>query len=108
MVNIYLKNGHLPSRNHQVFSGKGVPLLLNSVIRNPIVGNEVMSGSGILTKSNVVGGILANHPKVNPAPPSKQELTPLPTGGGSLLERVSIPLNKKQKKENRNNIKLVL
>jgi len=108
MVYIYLKNRHLPSRNYQIISGKGVPLLLNSVLRNPIIENDgTTNGSGIVTKSNVIGGILANRPKANPPPPSKQALTPLPTGG-SLLERVSIPQNKKIKKENRNNIKLVL
>lgn len=98
MVNVYLKNRHLPTRNHQVFSGKGVPLLLNSVLRNPVVENDgITNGSGILTKSNVVGGILANRPKENPAPPPKQALTPLPIGG-SLLERISIPQNKKNEK----------
>jgi hypothetical protein len=103
MTVIYTKNyNHIHPRN---IYGKGVPLLLNKIVREPIVKER---GSGILTTSNVVGGILSNHPKKSAPPPPDQAVTPIQTGSGSLLDKVSVPTFRKSKKENRNNIKLVL
>ena len=101
MTVIYTKNyKNIHPRN---ISGKG--LLLDSIVRDPIVEER---GSGFLTTSNVVGGILSNHPKKSAPPPPAQAVTPIQTGSGSLLDKVSVPTFKKSKKENRNNIKLVL
>jgi hypothetical protein len=80
-------------------------LLLDSIVRDPIVEER---GSGFLTTSNVVGGILSNRPKKTAPPPPAQAVTPIQTGSGSLLDKVSVPTFKKSRKENRNNIKLVL
>jgi len=103
MTVIYTKNyKNIHPRN---ISGKGIPLLLDSIVRDPIVEER---GSGFLTVSNVVGGILSNHPKKTAPPPPAQAVTPIQTGSGSLLDKVSVPTFKKSKKENRNNIKLVL
>ena len=101
---IYTKNyNHIHPRN---IYGKGIPLLLNKIVREPII--EESRGAGFVTTSNVVGGILNNHPKKSAPPPSNQAVTPIQTGSGSLLDKVSVPTFRKNKKENRNNIKLVL
>jgi len=103
MTVIYTKNyNHIHPKN---IYGKGVPLLLNSIVREPIIEER---GSGFVTTSNVIGGILSNHPKKSAPPPSDQAVTPIQTGSGSLLDKVSVPTFRKSKKENRNNIKLVL
>jgi len=103
MTVIYTKNyNHIHPRN---IYGKGVPLLLNSIVREPIIEEK---GSGFVTTSNVIGGILSNHPKKSAPPPSDQAVTPIQTGSGSLLDKVSVPTFRKSKKESRNNIKLVL
>ena len=104
MTVIYTKNYKLIHPRN--IYGKGIPLLLNKIEREPIV--EESRGSGFVTTSNVVGGILSNHPKKTAPPPPDQAVTPIQTGSGSLLDKVSVPTFKKSKKENRNNIKLVL
>jgi hypothetical protein len=103
MTVIYTKNYNLIHPRN--IYGKGVPLLLNKIVREPIIEEK---GSGFVTTSNVVGGILSNHPKKSAPPPPDQAVTPIQTGSGSLLDKVSVPTFKKSKKENRNNIKLVL
>ena len=104
MTIIYTKNYKvIHPRN---IYGKGIPLLLNKIEKEPII--EESRGSGFVTTSNVVGGILSNHPKKTAPPPSDQAVTPIQTGSGSLLDKVSVPTFRKSKKENRNNIKLVL
>ena len=96
------KYNHIHPRHITV---KGIPLLLNSIAREPLIEEK---GSGFVTTSNVVGGILSNHPRKTAPPPSDQAVTPIQTGSGSLLDKVSVPTFRKSKKENRNNIKLVL
>ena len=103
MTVIYTKN-YKNIYPRKMYGNKGISLLLDKTDRDPTV-----DGSGFVTTSNVVGGILSNHPKKKaPAPPA-QEVTPIGKGSSSsLLDKVAVPTFRKSKKENRNNIKLVL
>ena len=104
MTVIYTKN-YNNIHPRKMYGNKGISFLLDKTGKDPTV-----DGSGFVTTSNVVGGILSNHypKKKAPAPPA-QIVTPIGTGSSSsLLDKVAVPTFRKSKKENRNNIKLVL
>lgn len=117
-MHIIVKNSLIHSRGGYLRPGdsRGNGLVLNMNHNKPITPLEKLPcvGDKLSDKcTNVVGGFVnQNSPQLNSIRTAMKSLSinPIETGGGTLLNRIKIPVlkDKLAKKENRNNIKFIL